>query len=40
MNIEITNTTADQLDAQNFRGQEIPRPAVLGIASGTFLLLQ
>jgi hypothetical protein len=38
MNIEITNTTTDQLKHQAFRGLEIPRPAVFGIASGIFFM--
>lgn len=38
MNIEIINTTTDQLDAQAFQELEFPRPAVLGIASGIFFM--
>ena len=38
MNIEIINTTTDQLDAQALQELEFPRPAVLGIASGIFFM--
>src|SRR5690349_18744511 len=38
MNIEIINTTTDQLDVQAIREPEFPRPAVLGIASGIFFM--
>ena len=38
MNIKIIHTTTDHLDAQAFQGLEIPRPAVLGIATGIFFM--
>jgi hypothetical protein len=38
MNIEIINTTTDQLDTLAFRGLEFPRPAVLGFAIGIFFM--
>ena len=38
MNIEITNTTSDQLDAQALHETDFPRPAVFGIASGILFM--
>jgi hypothetical protein len=38
MNTHIINTITNQLDVQDIRELELPRPAVLGIASGIFFM--
>ncbi len=38
MNRKMTFTTTIQLDTQTSQGQDLPRAALLGLASGIFFL--